>query len=347
MKMKQIRAGSMQEAMNLARSELGEDAVLLDTKRLREGLLVTFAIEEPEESIEDFVDSPADILPFTTTVGRATSAMAEINHPAHDLIMQAIRDHHVPQGMAEKLEHQLRRTQFTAGALTEVAESTLAQLLSAVLSFKPIATAAPMAPARAFMLVGPHGAGKTSALAKFATELTMHKKRVVLISCDNERLGASDALARLADILKCPFHMADSRAALKSLIAPLLAQSWVLIDTTGINIYEFASLKALGELAGLQGIEPILTCPAGMDATEAQEMAAVLDFLDIERMIVTRTDATRRLSSIFAALSSGSLALANMSQSALPSEACIPLSAASMARLMLRTTHERLKGVSA
>ena len=33
-----------------------------------------------------------------------------------------------------------------------------------------------------------------------------------------------------------------------------------------MNIYEFQQLKALGELAGLQGIEPILTCPAGMDA---------------------------------------------------------------------------------
>ena len=88
-------------------------------------------------------------------------------------------------------------------------------------------------------------------------------------------------------------------------------------------------------------MEPILACPAGLDIAEANEMAAVLGFLGIERMIATKVDATRRLSSIFAALTSGGLALANMSSSAKPTQACSPASPAALARLMLRPVRER------
>ena len=44
----------------------------------------------------------------------------------------------------------------------------------------------------------------------------------------------------------------------------------------GANIYEFAQLKALGEFAGLQGVEPILTCAAGMDSAKPLKTASVL-----------------------------------------------------------------------
>lgn len=138
-------------------------------------------------------------------------------------------------------------------------------------------------------------------------------------------MGAADTLAGLCGLLKCSFHIAEDRAALKPLLREYLGRAWVLVDSTGVNIYEFQQLKALGELAGLTGVEPILTCPAGMDAPgEAQEMASVLSFLGIERMVATGVDATRRLGSLFTAVHAGGLALANMSNSAKPTEACTP-----------------------
>ncbi len=345
MKLKQISAKNMQEAMVLARSELGEDAVLLESKKLSGGgIVVTFAIETPETSLFDdsLIEDPAAILPFSPNIPRATTARAEISHPAAQMIAEAIEQHQVPISLAEKILFRVAATRFPPEALIDAAETVLADALNAVLVFKPIATAAPVAPHKALMLVGAHGVGKTSAIAKIATELTLHKKRIVLISSDNERLGAADTLQGLADLLKCEFHMAEDRATLKPLIKQYLGQAWILIDTAGVNIYEFKQLKALGELATLQDIEPILTCPSGIDPFEAQETANVLGFLNIERMIVTRADASRRLSSLFAALASGGFALSNMSSSASPSDACIPMSAAGLARLMLRTAREKM-----
>lgn len=343
--MKQISARDMQEAMRFAKTELGEDAVLLDSKKAAGGgILVTFAIDEADpiefDDIPFEFESP-EIQPFSPQISRATTAKLEIDHPAYAIARDALAYHNIPEPLQGRLLRRLASADYIAGGLNDVAEQALADVLSAELKFSAIATGAVIPPAKAIMLVGMHGAGKTSALAKLATELTLQKKRVVLISADNERMGAADTLAGLAQLLKAQFFIAESRGALKPLLKDFQGQAWVLIDSSGVNIYEFQQLKALGELAGLQGVEPILTCPAGMDAAEATEMASVLSFLGIERMIATKVDTTRRMGSLFSAVNSGGLALANMSNSAKPTEACTPASPAALARLMLRHVRER------
>lgn len=344
MKLKKINATSMQEAMAMARQQLGEDAVLLESKKIAGGgVVVTFAIEAEDVPLYDDPLVDPSILDSTSFhIPRAAATGTEITHPAVGMIAEALSEHNVPLALAEKILMRLHSAHFPPDTLIDATETALADALNAIIAFKPIATAAPVAPHKAIMLVGTHGAGKTSAIAKFATELTLHKKRVVLISSDNERLGAADTLESLARLLTCDFHLAEDRTSLKPLIKQYLGQAWILIDTAGVNVYEFKQLKALGELATLQDIEPILTCPVGIDPFEAQETASVLGFLNIERMIVTRADAARRLSSLFAALTAGGLALANISSSASPSDACTPMSGAGLSRLMLRATREKL-----
>ena len=344
MKMKQISAKTMQEAMALAREQLGEDAVLLETKKIGNGgVVVTFAI--PVADIEPLDDALADtqfIAPVIPHIERAAGAHAMIEHPALALIREALAYHQMPQAFFEKIMLHMQHVNFPPDSLIEAAQASLADALTHVFRFAPIATAAAVPPSRAIMLVGAYGVGKTSAIAKLATELTLHKQRVVLISSDNERLGAADTLQRLADLLKCTLHVVEDRSALKPLVQQYVGQAWVLIDTAGVNVYEFKQLKALGELATMQAIEPILTCPAGIDPHEAQEMASVLAFLNIERMIVTRADAARRLCSVFSAALSGGLAFANISASASPSDACTAMSSAGLARLMLRDARDKL-----
>ncbi len=343
MRTKQITAANMQDALAIARQDLGEDAVLLDTKKVPKGIIVTFAIEEYDDDLlGEGAPMPANITPFTPEIPRATAAKVELTHPALEIISQALTYHRLPEALVERILMHLQQQHLKPGALLEVAETALAQALGSLLRFNPIATAAGKPPPKAMMLVGPHGAGKTSTIAKIAAELTFHKQQVVLISTDMERLGGTDNLHQLADILKCNFYIGDTRANLKSLLAQFQGKAWILIDSTGANIYEFKPLKELGEFASLQGVEPILTCPAGMDADEAQEMAGVFNFLNIERMLITRLDAVRRMGSVFAALTTGGYALSNFTNSAVLSDACSPISAAALARLMLRHVRERM-----
>lgn len=345
MKMHKISAHTIAEAMTKARKELGDDAVLLETKKVPKGVLVTFAIDQPDESLfepEDIYGNAADILPFNPEIPKPTTAKIEINHPAIDLIHEALTYHGVPEALLARLLATLDKIHLKPDSLIEVAQNALADALAENIPFKPIATAMKTAPEKAIMLVGPHGAGKTSTIAKFATELTMQKQKIVLISTDMERMGGTDSLQKLAGILKCDFHVAEKRSDLKTLLASYQGKAWILIDSAGANIYEFAPMKSIGEYASLQGVEPILVCPAGMDADEAQEMAGVFDFLNIKRMIVTRLDAVRRLKSVFAVLNAGGYALSNLTNSAVPTDSCQPLSPIALSRLMLRHVRERL-----
>jgi len=339
MRTKQISAANMQDALATARRDLGENAVLLDTKKAARGIIVTFAIEDDDDLFFD--DDLADFVPPPTPAPPRPVQPTSALHPAIAMASDALDYHSTPTVIANKIRSHLLNHRPTHPSTLEAAETALTEALTATLAFKPIPMGAKIPPTKALMLVGPHGAGKTSTIAKIAAELTLQNQPVILISTDMERLGAADNLQQLADILKCQFFVADSRPALKARLAQFEGKAWILIDSTGANIYEFKPLKELGEFASLHGVEPILTCPAGMDAREAEEMASVFNFLTIERMIITRLDAVRRLGSVFAALATGGYALANLTNSAVLSDACSPMSAPALARLMLRHVRER------
>lgn len=344
MKMKRISAATVKDAMNLARRELGEDAVLIDTKKadVGTGVIVTFAIDQVDEVLFEEALQPEIVVPFTPAITRPTVAKVELDHPAHEIIHEALEYHSLPTPLRERILSIVHRTQLKPDNLVAVAEQALAQALTSTIKFNPLSTNQGTAPAKALMLVGPHGAGKTSTIAKLATALTLQKQTVHLVSTDTERLGGAESLQILAGLLKCKCTVIDNRAAMKTLLAQTQGKAWVLVDSSGANIYEFAQLKSLGEFASLQGIEPLLTCPAGMDPAEAVEMASVFNFINIERMIITRLDAVRRMGSVFAAMSTGDYALANYTHSAIPTDACQPLSSATLARLMLRHVRERM-----
>src|SRR5262249_46063687 len=126
MKLKQISAGTMQEAMVLARKELGEDAVLLESKKVQGGnVVVTFAVEAEDVSLfdESLIEDPGAVLPFSPHIPRATAARVEINHPAIGLIAEALSHHAVPIALAEKILFRAHQAQLKPDALIATAES--------------------------------------------------------------------------------------------------------------------------------------------------------------------------------------------------------------------------------
>lgn len=350
MKMKHIEARDMQEALKIARSELGEDAVLLHSEKGSAGIIVTFAIEEME--IEDALsaalqdDTPHDYAaaPWQQVLPQPAPAAPRIfrnDHPALALLNEMMAFHAIPPEMANALQLEIESLKIPLTSTLDAAETLLTKGLAPLLRYAPIKVA-PAANQRAIMLVGPYGAGKTTVIAKLATEFTLKKIPVMLISTDTERMGGIAPLREVADILKCDVLVAENRTQLRNLVKSQLGKHALLIDSAGVNIYRFAELKALGELASLADIEPILTCPAGIDPQEAQEMASVFSFLDIERMILTRVDAARHFASLFAAIHHSPYALASLSASASPADALQACTAELLARHLLTHTREKM-----
>lgn len=343
MKMKQITAPTMKQAMTIAMQELGEDVVLIDNKKAPGGgVIVTFAVDQEDEVL---FDEPfgldGAVHDFAPEIPKPATTKVELNHPALDIIREALAYHGLPESLASRLMQHAATQRMRPDHVVTVAEDVLAAALTVHVRMAPLDVRGNI-PERSVMLVGQHGAGKTSTISKLATELALHRQKVLLVSTDMERLGGADSLQLLADMLGCKCVVSETRMQLKTVLAAAKGKAWALIDSAGANIYEFSQLKALGELAGLNAVEPILVCPAGMDIDEAQELAGVFQFLPIERMIMTRLDAVRRLGSVFATLTSGGYALAGYTHSALPTDALEPMTAPALAKLMLRHVRERM-----
>lgn len=345
MRMKQISAANMQEAMLFARRQLGEDAVLLEQRKSGQGVIVTFAVED-ESPLPDLSDDPPPAPPpsaRTPTQPASPAAASAAAAPAsRGFLTDAIANHRLPAPLSATLQAAITARAGSGAVTVEAAQEALSQACLNLVRLSPILTTTPP-PARALMLVGPHGAGKTSSIIKLATELTRNQQPLTLISCDRERLGGAESLEKLATLLGANFHIAETRAPLKALLPRAIGAGWVLIDSAGVNCYAFEEMKKLGELASLNLVEPVLVVPGGLDAEESAEMASVFDFLAIERMIVTRLDAVRRLGSVFSALARGSYALANYTDSAAATAACHPFTTDALAAFLLRSARDTLQ----
>ena len=248
--------------------------------------------------------------------------------------------HNLPEELFIKLTALLDRIDLPEQLSYESCENILTQILTPHVGVKPLDIAEQIQ-GKALMFVGPHASGKTSLVAKFATQAHLAGLPVMIFSTDTERMGGLAMLENLKPLLGCEVMVAETRTQLRNLIKSQMGKQLLLIDSPGVNIYEFQQMKALGEFASLGDVEPILTCPAGMDRDEALEMASVFSFLNIERFALTRADSARHFASVFALLHEG-YGLASITQSPKPSTAPDAASHSMLAKLMCAFIRERM-----
>lgn len=312
MRMKQIIAKDMKEAMLMARETLGEDAVLLSSQKQADtkGIVVTFAIEE--EAFEESFNATSephsnDNAAPEVKKNAETSRVVPIKrsaYPAYDLLLSIMAQHKIPEALFIQLTALLDRIDLPEQLSYDVCEQILSQILSPHVAMKPLDIAAHLG-GKALMFVGPHASGKTSLVAKYATQAHMLGLPIIIFSTDTQSMAGTTMLQDLKPLLGCEVLIVQTRTQLRNLIKSQNGQHLMLIDSPGVNIYDFQQMKALGEFASLTDVEPILTTAAGIDRDEAVELASVFSFLTIERLAVTRCDSTRHLASVFAVLSEG------------------------------------------
>lgn len=371
MRMRQIQAGSMQEAMKLARKEMGDDAVMLRSDTVGDQIIVTFGIETDDLPEADFFadtleeqlvtpDAPRAYptqsvyneksTPFekpSSTPNKKTSDevnkfkknLFKPNANALHYMEEILIWHGTPDSLHTTLIETAQNSPLALSNGIDNAESLLSYALENTIRFAPIASAKTT---RAIMLVGAHGAGKTFAVAKLATDAVKRKNPVRVITTDTLRSGAIEQLSAFTTILNIQFDVAESRTQLRSLIQNAASKPLTIIDSAGCNPYDFIALKQLGEFAKLHDVEPVLVLPLGIDANEAQEIAGVFSFLDIERLLITRVDCARRFGGALSAMTAGQYGLSHVSQSNRVGDGCPTMNAEILAHLLLRPIRERL-----
>jgi flagellar biosynthesis protein FlhF len=302
MKLKSYFSGSVEAATELARTELGEEALLVNARPATPeakhlgAYEVVFGVPPREVAI---APSPAaSAAPDRAAPDRLTQDITDLKREIERL-MQCLRGGRAfapapPEPSADELE-------LYPKLLAAELDPMLAQ---AVVQGKPFEELFEVdatlgltgAELGVVALIGPPGVGKTTALVKLAANYGLPSRRPAhILSVDVYRVAAADQLRSLASILGIGCEVVETPAALAQALEGLRNKDLVLIDTPGLAANEMedgAELAAL--LASHAEIDTHLVLSASM---KPADMARVIERYEIfrpKKLLFTRLDETSR-----------------------------------------------------
>lgn len=297
MKLKSYFSGTVEAAMDLARQELGEDALLVNARpatpetRYLGAYEVVFGIPSRQipaskPAIESEVHgvlsggSPSGGLPSSND--RLAQEVAGLKREFERMMLSFLEARHPAS--------------TTPGA--PIAPS--AQLAEPDLVWDVDATLGTPGAARAIVaLVGPPGVGKTTTLIKLAARYGLSgRKPARILSTDVFRIAAADQLRSLASILGIGCDIAETAGALAQLLEEHRSKELIFIDTPGLSHAEMGDAAELAELIASHGglgthqIDTHLVLPAFMRASDMSRTIEQYAPFRPGKLLFTRVDET-------------------------------------------------------
>ena len=141
-------------------------------------------------------------------------------------------------------------------------------------------------------LVGPTGVGKTTTVAKIASDAILHRNlKVGLINLDSYKVAAFDQLATYAKILNVPFRSASTLDDLRLAMQDFQALDLVIVDTTGRSQKDPKSLDEMKEiLQAVPGMRTHLVLSATTRDAELYDMTSRFGLFKPEGLIFSKLD---------------------------------------------------------
>ncbi len=140
--------------------------------------------------------------------------------------------------------------------------------------------------------VGPTGVGKTTTLAKIASQAIYQKKlKVGMINLDCFKVGASDQMETYAKVLNVPFRTVNNVSDLRSALSDLKGMDLILMDTTGRSHRDTDSLRETQKIMeSVPGIQCQLVISVTTRDTEMNDMVNRFSLFNPKGLIFTKLD---------------------------------------------------------
>jgi flagellar biosynthesis protein FlhF len=285
MRLKSYFSGTVEAAMELARKELGEDALLINARpstpetRYLGAYEVVFGVAPPSPPPEAPPASGATLRSELVDLCRRLERLAHSLRtpaaaaPAGDPVEAALLAADVDPEWAHRL----------AGGTP----------LEGMISTDPSLGRPGQQPAAA-ALIGPPGAGKTTTLVKLAARYGIAAGRSIqILTTDVRRIAAADQLRTLAAILGVPCDVAETPAALAAALNACRSRQLVLIDTAGFSLRDWADAGEWAAwFASRPDIDIHLVLPASLRTPDLRRLADAYSTFRPAKLLFTRLDET-------------------------------------------------------
>jgi flagellar biosynthesis protein FlhF len=329
MRVKKYTVDSMPEAMERIRMDLGTNAVILHTDKVRRGLFGFFGkpryevVAAIDTDLEDFpqkqngysdkaIQSMRDELESLkmtiSEVTRPASPPASSSAPRVNTLegwYQRLTDQgvapHLVQDVIQTVSNELSRwTLDNQGVLNEHLHWYLGRRL-------PVTQPLNLTPGHplVFFLVGPTGVGKTTTIAKLAAKFAhapYQKANVLLITTDTFRVAAIPQISAFGEILGIPVEVAYTPEQLNKIIQANSDRDLILVDTPG------RSQRAVSEVAALADyIQAVprkmvhLALTAGSKYEDMHDTIQSFSKLPLDGLVFTKIDETASLGAAYSA----------------------------------------------
>lgn len=150
---------------------------------------------------------------------------------------------------------------------------------------------------RYHVFVGPRGVGKTSTLVKMASHLVLkERKRIGIISADNNKIGAVDQLRIYSQILNVPFAVWRKGEDINVYLRQMEMVDCVLIDTEGQSLFQMNEIDNLKSYipTGIGAVRIHLVLSGALKDDELFSVARRFRSVQFHDYIITNIDQLRK-----------------------------------------------------
>ena len=314
MRIKNFMAPDMPTALVQVREELGADAVIISQEKNAGGQIeLTAAVEDADEISFDCENK------------------VETRWKYDDEKLQESLDYHGALDIVKERILARCRTISAAENLTDE-QTLLTRCFGQMFNFHNLLDC--RQPVKMFM--GVPGAGKSTVIAKAATQAKLQRLSACIVSTDNVRAGANSQLQAFADILETDFRCVKTPRGLYDMVEEARQKyALVLIDTPGINPFLPEEVAKVSLFTEAVRADMILLMDAGKNTFDAVEIADIFAEIGARFLLPTRLDLTRRIGAILSVAACCELDFCSASVSSSIAKGLSPIDGEALAKLVL------------
>lgn len=334
MRVKRYVVHSMPEALHRIKSDLGKNAVILNTKQISvggflgmfrqkrieviaaidsSGALTATAVQSPPTESNSSPVSVIEREPIHDE--RVVHELAEMKRIMQQLIMrkepvqalpaslqqvtlrlsdQGVSDEIISQWVLHMLDKESDLASWSEDRILAEAKEYLASIMN------KHANTPHFSQSGLIHFVGPTGVGKTTTIAKLAADLKLkQKKKVALLTSDTYRIAAVEQLKTYANILNIPLEVIFSPADLKQAVLKLKDYDVILMDTAGRNYQNDLYVSELNNLLSFrERSETVLVLSLTSKYSDMVAIAEQFQKIRVDKVLFTKADETHSYGSI-------------------------------------------------